>query len=78
MSDRTSHRRRARKSSMDKMRAGVDFIDAALDASRLRALGGYAPGEPMSVLCNKCGLPCLWQECFETCQSKSRTEQASK
>ena len=34
MSDRTSHRRRARQSSKDKMRAGVDFIDAALANSR--------------------------------------------
>jgi len=57
MSDRTSHRRRARQSHI----------------KQVRALGGYAPGEPMSVLCNKCGLPCLWQECFETCQNKSRT-----
>lgn len=60
MSDRTSHRRRARQQRI----------------KQLRALGGYAPGEPMSVLCNKCGLPCLWQECFENCRrgGKSRAD----
>lgn len=49
MSDRTSHRRRARQSSMDRMRAGVDFIDAALDASRVRAAeAGFIQ------MCEKC------------------------
>ena len=51
MSNRTSHRRNARRQHI----------------KQIRALGGYAPGEPMSVLCKKCGLPSLWQECFETC-----------
>lgn len=54
MSDRTSHRRHARQQHI----------------KQVRALGGYAPGEPMSVLCNRCGLPCLWQECFENCRNE--------